>query len=106
MQEIEQQFRRSEQVIQGKINAWYQRFADNNGISMKEAKRLLNSEELEEFHWDVQDYIRYGKNNAVTGQWMQQLENASAKVHISRLEARNCNASRRQKPSMAIIWIL
>lgn len=87
MQEIEQQFRRSEQVIQGKINAWYQRFADNNGISMKEAKRLLNSEELEEFHWDVQDYIRYGKNNAVTGQWMQQLENASAKVHISRLEA-------------------
>ena len=87
MQEIEQQFRRSEQVIQGKINAWYQRFADNNGMSMKEAKRLLNSEELEEFHWDVQDYIRYGKNNAVTGQWMQQLENASAKVHISRLEA-------------------
>ena len=87
MQEIEQQFRRSEQVIHGKINAWYQRFADNNGISMKEAKRLLNSEELEEFYWDVQDYIRYGKNNAVTGQWMQQLENASAKVHISRLEA-------------------
>lgn len=87
MQEIEQQFRRSEQVIQGKINAWYQRFADKNGMSMKEAKRLLNSEELEEFHWDVQDYIRYGKNNAVTGQWMQQLENASAKVHISRLEA-------------------
>ena len=87
MQDIAQQFRRSEQVIQGKINAWYQRFADNNGMSMKEAKRLLNSEELEEFHWDVQDYIRYGKNNAVTGQWMQQLENASAKVHISRLEA-------------------
>ena len=46
MQEIEQQFRRSEQVIQGKINAWYQRFADNNGISKKEANRLLNSEEL------------------------------------------------------------
>ena len=87
IQEIDRQFRRAEQILDGKINAWYQRFAKNNGISMTEAKRLLNSEELEEFQWNVNDYIRYAKNNAVTEQWEQQLENASAKVHISRLEA-------------------
>ena len=87
IQEIDRQFRRAEKALDGKINAWYQRFAKNNGISMAEAKRLLNSEELEEFQWDVNDYIRYCKNNAVNGMWEQQLENASAKVHISRLEA-------------------
>lgn len=86
-QSIEQQFQHAEQVLDGKINAWYHRFATNNGMSMVEAKRLLNSEELEEFHWNVQEYIKYGKNNAVSQQWEQQLENASAKVHISRLEA-------------------
>jgi len=34
VQEIEQEFRRAEQALDGKINAWYQRFAANNGISM------------------------------------------------------------------------
>lgn len=47
MQSIEQEFRRTEQVLDGKINAWYQRFASNNKISMIEARRLLNSDELE-----------------------------------------------------------
>lgn len=87
VQEIEQEFRRAEQALDGKINAWYQRFAANNGISMVEARRLLNSEELEEFRWDVQDYIKYGRENGINQQWEKQLENASAKVHISRLEA-------------------
>lgn len=87
VQEIEQEFRRAEQALDGKINAWYQRFAANNGISMVEARRLLNSDELEEFRWDVQDYIKYGHENGINQQWAKQLENASAKVHISRLEA-------------------
>lgn len=87
VQEIEQEFRRAEQALDGKINAWYQRFAANNGISMVEARRLLNSDELEEFRWDVQDYIKYGRENGINQQWAKQLENASAKVHISRLEA-------------------
>lgn len=87
VQEIEQEFRRAEQALDGKINAWYQRFAANNGISMVEARRLLNSDELEEFRWDVQDYIKHGRKNGIKQQWAKQLENASAKVHISRLEA-------------------
>ena len=87
VQEIEQEFRRAEQALDGKINAWYQRFAANNGISMVEARRLLNSDELEEFRWDVQDYIKYGRENGINQQWAKQLENVSAKVHISRLEA-------------------
>ena len=87
VQEIEQEFRRAEQALDGKINAWYQRFAANNGISMVEARRLLNSDELEEFRWDVQDYIKYGRENGINQQWAKQLENASAKVHVSRLEA-------------------
>lgn len=87
MQEIEIQFRRAERALDEKINAWYQRFSANNEISMTEARRLLNSDELEEFHWDVEDYIKYGTENAIDERWMKQLENASAKVHISRLEA-------------------
>lgn len=77
----------AQRQMEAKINAWYQRFANNNAISLVEARRLLNSSELDELKWDVEQYIRYGKENAINGQWMKELENASAKVHINRLEA-------------------
>lgn len=47
----------------------------------------MSGRELEEFRWTVQEYIAYGQENAVDGAWMKQLENASAKVHVSRLES-------------------
>lgn len=87
MQEIQEQFDRSLAAINGKINAWYQRLADNNGISMQEAKKLLNAQELKEFQWNVDEYIKYGKENKISGAWEKELENASARVHIGRLEA-------------------
>lgn len=85
--EIEQIYRQAWKEIEGKINTWYQRFATNNGISMTEARRMLTARELTELKWDVRDYIRYGKENAISQGWMRELENASARFHISRLEA-------------------
>ena len=85
--EIERQYRQAQKEIEGKIDAWYRRFADNNGVSMAEARRMLSVRELAELKWDVNDYIRHGKENAVDQKWMKELENASARFHISRLEA-------------------
>lgn len=84
---IEDQYRQAQKELEGKINAWYQRFAANNGVSMAEARRMLRDRELAELKWDVKEYIKRGQENAFTGQWMKELENASARFHISRLEA-------------------
>lgn len=86
-EEIETQYRRAQREIEGKLSVWYQRLASNNGISMQEARKMLSGRELEEFKWDVEEYIHYGKKNAVNGMWERQLENASARYHISYLEA-------------------
>lgn len=85
--EIEEQYRRAQRQLEAQISTWYQRFADNNSITLAEARRMLTGRELAEFKWDVKDYIRYGEENALNGKWMKQLENASARYHISRLEA-------------------
>lgn len=85
--EIEKQYRQAQQEIEGKINTWYQRFATNNNISMAEARRMLRDQELAELKWNVKEYIKRGQENAFNGQWMKELENASARFHISRLEA-------------------
>lgn len=85
--QIEPAFDKAQRQIQAQIETWYQRYADNNGITMAEARKQLTAAELQELQWDVQDYIKYGKENAINQQWMKQLENASARYHISRLEA-------------------
>lgn len=85
--EIERQYKEAQKQIEGQIARWYQRFADNNGISLAEARQYLKGAALKEFKWDVQDYIKYGQDNTLMGGWMKELENASAKYHISKLEA-------------------
>ena len=85
--EIERQYKEAQKQIEGQIARWYQRFADNNGISLADARQYLKGAALKEFKWDVQDYIKYGQDNALMGGWMKELENASAKYHISKLEA-------------------
>lgn len=90
--ELSEKYRKAEAEINKEINAWYQRFAVNNKISMTEARRLLNSNELEELRWNVEQYIKAGWENAIDKRWMKELENASAKFHINRLEALKLNA--------------
>ena len=85
--QIEPAFDKAQRQIQAQIEAWYGRYAANNGITMAEARKQLSAAELKELKWDVKEYIQYGQENALNQQWMKELENASAKFHISRLEA-------------------
>lgn len=84
---IQEQYIAAEREIERQISTWYQRFAKNNQITMAEARKLLTSGELAEFKWDVKEFIKYGEQNALNPMWMKELENASARFHISRLEA-------------------
>ena len=85
--ETEKMFQDAEKEIEKEISVWYQRFATNNGIKIQDAKKLLKSDELKELKWSIEEYIKYGHENELNEQWMKELENASAKYHISRLEA-------------------
>ena len=85
--QIEPAFTQAQMEIQKDIDAWYGRIAVNNNVTLQEEKKLLTADELEEIKWDVNEYIKYGKDNAINHQWVKQLENASAKYHINKLEA-------------------
>lgn len=85
--QLEEHYLKAQREIERKIEVWYQRFAINNQISMSEARKWLSNKELAEFKWDVKEYIKYGEQNELNPIWMKELENASARYHISRLEA-------------------
>lgn len=73
--------------IQEEIDAFYLRFAKNNQVSLSEARKLLTAGELKEFRWTVDDYIRRGRTLQYTQRFAKQLENASIRYRVSRLEA-------------------
>ena len=81
--EIEKQYKIAENKIKSDIEKWYIRIADNNQISLADAKKLLTKNELKEFKWNLAEYTQKAKSGA----WKKELENASARVHIQRLEA-------------------
>ena len=85
--EVEKAFNAAQRSIQSEINTWYARFALNNNVTLQEARKMLNAKELAELKWDVNQYIEAGKLHGTDPTWMKQLENASARYHISRLEA-------------------
>ena len=85
--QLEKKYTKAAQELDKQINSWYQRIAKNNEVTITEAKRMLSASELKEFKWNVEEYIKYGQQNAVDQSWMKELENASAKFHINRLEA-------------------
>ena len=85
--DLEGMYRQAERQIEADLSRWYSRFGNNNGVvSMAEARKLLTSGELKEFKWTLKEYREHAKDNG-NGQWDKQLENASARWHISRLEA-------------------
>ena len=85
--DVEEIYQKAQTELEDKINTWYQRFATNNQISMAEARKLLTTGEMKELKWSVEEYIKHGKENSISGQWAKELENASARFHVSRLEA-------------------
>lgn len=86
-QAVEKAYTKATSEIEEAIHKWYMRIAKNNEITYAEARKLLTADQLKEFKWTLEEYIKYGQKNAIEGKWINQLENASAKVHIRRLDA-------------------
>ncbi|MBR0054644.1 MAG: minor capsid protein [Bacteroidales bacterium] len=84
---LEEMYREAEQTVQADLERWYARFADNNGLSLSDARKMLTTGQMEEFRWSVEKYIQVGQQANLSPEWLKKLENASARFHVSRLEA-------------------
>lgn len=87
VEELKEEYEKALANIKKETRSWLARFSINNQISLKDSKKWLNANELKELKWNIEEYIKYGQENGIDLIWKKQLENASAKVHISRLEA-------------------
>ena len=85
-EELEKQYKLAYREIEKDILNWYNRFIRDNNVSFLEAKKILTSGELREFRWTLNEYIKYASNESTNTKWAKELQNASTRIHISRLD--------------------
>lgn len=83
---LKRQYELSLKSIQRDLDSFYARFAENNAVSMAEARRLLSAGELAEFKMTLSEFRKKAKNNA-DGQWTKELDNVYYRTRVTRLEA-------------------
>ena len=86
-QDLEKAYNEAVRSTNAELSVFYNRLAKNNKISLAEAHKLLTTNELKEFRWTLEEYIEKAKENEITKAWSKELENASLRYRISRLEA-------------------
>lgn len=85
IRKLKRAYKKAISDIEKDVSAWYERFATNEGITLGEARKILDAGQLDAFKMSVEDYI--AKGESLDPKWRADLERASVKVHISRLEA-------------------
>lgn len=84
---LEKQYDQMIKEIEKDLSYWYNRYAKANGITLTEAKKILDKGELAEFKMTIEEYIEKGRTLNYSSQWANALEKASVRVHVSRLES-------------------
>ena len=85
--ELFKQYDQITKALDDRLRSWYTKYADENGVSYAEAQKALDAEELKDFKMTLEDYIQHGKNLGVDDSWLKAMKTASARHHVTRLEA-------------------
>lgn len=83
--ELAAQYERSAQRIQANIEQLYGKFANDNGISIAEAKKLINGPEFRTWKKDVEEYMKEYKETG-NPKTLLELNTFSMRSRISRLD--------------------
>lgn len=80
------QYKRAAKSIKEDLESFYARYADANGITMAQTKRLLSKEELGNFKITLEEFREKALANQ-DGRWTKELDSIYIRSRISRLQA-------------------
>lgn len=84
---IEQQYAIAKKEIADRTQLWFQKYAVNNSVSLADAQKELTAGERKDFKMTLDEYIKHGEELENSTEWLTAMKNASAKHHITRLDA-------------------
>lgn len=84
---MEREYKVASRNIELEVTDFLSRFAENEQMTLSNARKRLNANELKDFKMELEEYIRKGEENGISADWTKQLESASLLHRIDRLQA-------------------
>ena len=85
--DMEREYKVASRNIELEVTDFLSRFAENEQMTLSNARKRLNANELKDFKMELEEYIRKGEENGISADWTKQLESASLLHRIDRLQA-------------------
>ena len=85
--DMEREYKVASRNIELEVTDFLSRFAENEQMTLSNARKRLNANELKDFKLELEEYIRKGEENGISADWTKQLESASLLHRIDRLQA-------------------
>lgn len=84
--ELKSNYEKAYKEIQNKINAFYGKYASENGLTLEEAKQLLDRNELKDFKSYIAEMLKMGNKENFSNEQMYEFNRLYNKAKITRLE--------------------
>lgn len=83
---LKEVFEEALQKCQKDVESWYQRYADENGLSYADAQKVLNARELKAFKMDLKTYQKLAKTDNLSPEYQKMLAQASIRARLTRAQ--------------------
>lgn len=85
--EIKKLFRQALKESEKEILAWYQRYAEENSLTLPQAKKELNARERKDFQLTLEQYKELAQKQNLSPEYIKMLNNASMRVRLDRSQS-------------------
>ncbi len=85
--EIKKLFRQALKESEKEILAWYQRYAEENNLTLPQAKKELNARERKDFQLTLEQYKELAQKQNLSPEYIKMLNNASMRVRLDRSQS-------------------
>lgn len=85
--EIKKLFRQALKASEKEILAWYQRYAEENNLTLPQAKKELNARERKDFQLTLERYKELAQKQNLSLEYIKMLNNASMRVRLDRSQS-------------------
>lgn len=70
--------------LRDEVIEWYTRYADENGLSLADARKQLDARELKAFKLTLKEYEKLAKQQDLSDEYIKMLDQASIRARLSR----------------------
>lgn len=84
MAELKKVYEYTLRQLRDELIEWYNRYADENGLSLADARKQLDARELKAFKLTLKEYEKLAKQQDLSDEYIKMLDQASIRARLSR----------------------